>query len=87
MIMLSGINNEHASESKYTYFMAGEKRQYVNHEVNMKYISILNYYTDGSSQWKMFLEIDAPKRTSKMIKKYKLMSSFFGYRTVKNLQF
>ena len=54
---------------------------------NMKYISILNYYTDGSSQWKMFLEIDAPKRTSKIIKKHKLMSSFFGYRTVKNLQF
>ena len=33
MIMLSGVNNEHASESKCTYFMAGEKRKYVNHEI------------------------------------------------------
>ena len=38
---------------------------------NMKYILILNYYTDGSSQWKMFLEVDVPKKISKIIKKYK----------------
>ena len=34
----------------------------------MKYVSILNYYTDGSSQWEMFREIDAPKKISKIIK-------------------
>ena len=37
----------------------------------MKYLSALNYYTDRSSQWKMFLEIDVPKTISKTIKKYK----------------
>ena len=33
MIMLLGVNNEHAFESKCTYFMAGEKRKYVSHEI------------------------------------------------------
>ena len=33
MIMLLGVNNEHASESKFTYFLEGEKRKYVNHEI------------------------------------------------------
>ena len=43
--------------------MAGEKRKYAIHEIwyHEKYI-ILNYYTDGSSQWKMFLETDVPKK-------------------------
>ena len=41
MIMLSGVNNEHASESKYSYFMAGEKRKYVNHEIQYEiYINL-----------------------------------------------
>ena len=31
--MLILVNNEHASESKCTYFMAGEKRKYENHEI------------------------------------------------------
>ena len=48
--------------------------------------SFLNKITDQSSQWKMFLEIDVPKKKSKIIKKYKWISSFFGYKTVKNLQ-
>ena len=38
---------------------------------NMKYLSVLNYYTDRSSQWKMFLKIDVPKKINKIIKKYK----------------
>ena len=33
MIMLLGVNNEHVSESKFTYFLEGEKRKYVNHEI------------------------------------------------------
>ena len=35
IIILLGVNtyNKHASESKCTYFMAGEKRKYVNHEI------------------------------------------------------
>ena len=33
MITFLGVNNEHVSESKCTYFMAGEKRKYVNHEI------------------------------------------------------
>ena len=57
--MFLGVNNRHASKSKCTYFMAGEKRKYVNHEI---YISILSYYTDGSSLWKMFLEIKFPTK-------------------------
>ena len=32
-IMLLVVNNEHASESKCTYFLEGEKRKYVNHEI------------------------------------------------------
>ena len=28
----------------------------------IKKISILNYYTDGSGQWKMSLKIDVPKK-------------------------
>ena len=48
--------------------------------------SFLNKITDQSSQWKIFLEIDVPKKKSKIIKKYKWISSFFGYKTVKNLQ-
>ena len=63
MIMLLGVNNRHASESKCTYFVAREKRKYVNHEIKYhEMVSILNYYTDGSSQWKTFLEIDVPKK-------------------------
>ena len=29
------------------------------------YISVLNYYIDGSSQWKMLPEIDVPKMSLK----------------------
>ena len=29
------------------------------------YISILNYYIDGSSQWKLLPEIDVPKMSLK----------------------
>ena len=53
----------------------------------VKYISILNYYTGISSQSKTFLEIHAPKKISKIIKKYKWMSSFFGYRKLKTCNF
>ena len=57
--------------SVYLFNGRGEKRKYVNHEYNMKYMSIMNYYTNRSSHWKMFLEIDVPKKISKIIKKYK----------------
>ena len=43
-------------------FNGRRKRKYVNHEYNMKYMSIMNYYTNRSSQCKMFLEIDFPKK-------------------------
>ena len=33
VIMFLGVNNRHTSESKCTYFMAGEKTKYVNHEI------------------------------------------------------
>ena len=48
--------------SVYLFNGRGEKRKYVNHEYNMKYMSIMNYYTNRSSQCKMFLEIDFPKK-------------------------
>ena len=38
--MLLGVNNGHASESKCTYFMAGEKRKYVNRETYEIYINL-----------------------------------------------
>ena len=47
----------------------------------------MNYYSDRSSQWKMFLKIDVPKKINKIIKNHKCMNPFFGYRTVKNLKF
>ena len=47
------------------------------------YISVLNYYIDGSSQWKMLPEIDVPKMSLKRTSEW---AHFFGYWTVKNLQ-
>ena len=38
---------------------------------NMKYTSILNYYTVRSSQWKMFLEIDVPEKLAEINNNYK----------------
>ena len=43
-----GVNNRHASKSKCTYFMAGEKRKYVNHEI---YINLELLY-----RWKQSVE-------------------------------
>ena len=34
---------------------------------NIKYKSILNYYTDWSSQLEIFLEIDIPKRVDAIL--------------------
>ena len=46
--MFLGVNNRHASKSKCTYFMAGEKRKYVNHEI---YINLELLY-----RWKQSVE-------------------------------
>ena len=40
VIMFLEVNNRHVSESKCTYFMAGEKRKFVIHEIYEKYISL-----------------------------------------------
>ena len=46
--MFFGVNNRHGSKSKCTYFMAGEKRKYVNHEI---YINLELLY-----RWKQSVE-------------------------------
>ena len=40
VIMFLEVNNRHVSEGKCTYFMAGEKRKFVIHEIYEKYISL-----------------------------------------------